>query len=114
ELLESLRARDRCEAVAGSRDVNQLLALEVSEDQRVERLRSARVAADHELLSAIHAHLHPRARSKAGLVGAVAPLRDKSLESVGLYRLDENRQLRIEGRGVAHWLWKSRKHLLLE
>src|SRR6185312_7761411 len=101
ELPEQLRARGRCKTVAGSRDVDQLLAFEISEDQRIERLRSVGVAADHELLSAIHAHLHPRARSKAGLVGAVASLRDKSLESVGLYRLDENRQLRIERRGVA-------------
>jgi hypothetical protein len=33
---------------------------------------------------------------------------------VGLYRLDENRQLRIEWRRVAHGLWKFREHLLLE
>ena len=51
----------RGEAVARSRRIDQLAVLVVPEHQRVERSRSACVAADDELLPSVHAHLHPRA-----------------------------------------------------
>jgi hypothetical protein len=92
EVLEQLRTREGCEAVAGSRDVDQLIALEVPKDQRIERLRSARVATDHELLPAIDAHLHPRTGSQTRFVCAVAPLRDESLEAVHLHGFNQDRQ----------------------
>src|SRR5688572_11593646 len=59
ELSEQLRAGDRCKPVAGSRYVDQFVALVVPTDQRVERPGSARVASDHEFLTAVHAHFHP-------------------------------------------------------
>jgi hypothetical protein len=61
ELLEKLRSRYRREAVARSRRVHQLAVLVVPEHQRVERLRSPRVASDDELLPSVHPHFHPRA-----------------------------------------------------
>ena len=85
EFLEQLRTRDGCEAVAGSRDVDQLLALVVAKDQRIERLRSTCVAADHELLTAVDAHLHPRAGAQSRLVHAVAPLGNEPLEPLFLH-----------------------------
>src|SRR4030095_3976674 len=74
ELPKELRAGDRREAVARSRCVHQPIALVVPKDQGIERLCASRVAADHELLATVHAHLHPRARSHAGFVNTRATL----------------------------------------
>ena len=51
ELPEQLRAHGRRETIARARDVDQPVIFVVAEDQRIERLRADRVAADHELLS---------------------------------------------------------------
>jgi RNA polymerase sigma-70 factor (ECF subfamily) len=80
EFLEQLRTRNGSEAVAGSCDVDQLLALEVPKGQSIERLRSAGVAADHELLTAVDAHLNPRTRAQSRLVHAVAALGNEPFE----------------------------------
>src|SRR5687768_5725056 len=59
ELLEKLLPYDRRESVSGARGVHEAVAFVVSEDERVKRLRPDRVAANHELLPAIDAHLLP-------------------------------------------------------
>jgi hypothetical protein len=71
EFLEQLLADDRRKPVSSACGVDQTVTLVVSEDERVERLRPDRVAANHKFLSAVDAHLLPGARPQAGLVPAV-------------------------------------------
>ena len=103
EFLEQLLPDDRREPVASARGVHQAVAFVVSEDERVEGLRSNRVAANHELLPAVDAHLLPSARPQAGLVPAVQTLRDQAFKPLRFHRLNEDGQARIERRGVSDW-----------
>ena len=45
---------------------------------------SVRVAPDYEFLTAVHAHLHPRAGAQSRLVYAGTPLRDEPFEPLFL------------------------------
>jgi hypothetical protein len=62
------------EPCPGPGHVDEILALVVAEHQCVERRGSSRVAANHEFLTPIDAHLHPCARAKSGFVHTVPPL----------------------------------------
>ena len=100
ELLEELRPDGRREPVARPRDVDQVLACVVPEDECVEGAAADRVAADHELLSSVHAHLHPGARPQPRLVDAGAALGDQTLEALRFDGLDQHWQLGVEARRV--------------
>src|SRR4029077_13436844 len=91
ELLEQLLADDGSKSVSSACGVNQTIALVVSEDERVERLRPDRVAANHKFLPAVDAHFLPGARSQAGLVPAVETLRHQPFKPLCFYRLDKHR-----------------------
>ena len=114
ELSVQLRPRGRGESVARPGDVDQPVAFVVAEDQSVEGSGAARVAADHEFLATVHAHLHPCAAAQTGFVDAGAPLRDQPFQTVRLDRLHEDRKVGVERSGIPHWFHQLGKHLLLE
>ena len=114
EFLEELLPDGRREAVAGACGVDQTVALVVTDNERVERLRPGRVAADHEFLAAVDPHLLPGARPQAGFVPAVQALRDQPFKALRLHGCDEHRQRGIERRRISDWFGELREDLLLQ
>src|SRR5246127_5443672 len=83
--LEESRDRLRVEPRADVPGVAQRLALEITEQQRAERVArplTAGQAANRELRRLCRLDLEPRARALAGLVGRVDALGDHALEAV--------------------------------
>src|SRR6186713_2191602 len=84
EALVQAGPQRRSESIARAGHVDEIALLVIPENHGVERPRAERVAADHELLSLVDAHLHPGARSLAGLVSTVATFRHQSFQSLRL------------------------------
>src|SRR5215475_682438 len=74
ELSEEVGPRRRREAVAGPSRIHQLAVVVIADHERVEILERRCVAADHQFLSLIHAHLLPGAGALAGLIVALSAL----------------------------------------
>ncbi len=83
------------ETGADAARVLQRVAVVVAENQRAERVGSrtlpGKPAPDDELLRRVVLDLAPRGRAEPGLVGAVEPFRDDTLETESLRRLEEVR-----------------------
>ena len=95
EALENLGAQRRHEAVAHARDVDKGAAFIIAGHQRIEVSADRDIAANHQLLPLVDAHLHPGAGAPAGLVAAVAPLGDDAFQA-----LLASRRGGIGGRGL--------------
>src|SRR6185437_12455266 len=89
EFLHQLRAQSRRKAVAGSRRIEEARTFVIAEDQGIERAAAERVAADHEFLPFVHAHLLPCAGSLTGLVVAVAAFGDEPFKALLFHGANE-------------------------
>src|SRR5579872_2555933 len=96
KLLENARTERWSESVPRPRCIHQFAVLVVANDQRVEVLRARSVAANHQVLTLVDAHLLPAARALSGFVNAIPSLRNQSFQSLRLHRTDQIRQARFQ------------------
>src|SRR5260370_863613 len=76
ETLENLHPKSRDETGPDARNVDEVVALVIADDERVEVLAGRDIAADHKLLSLVDTHFYPSARAPARLVETIAALGD--------------------------------------
>ena len=69
-------------SISHSRDVVQILAAIVSDDDRIDAVRSGNKSANHELLGSIDPHLHPSACTLPRFIEASFALSDDTFESL--------------------------------
>src|SRR5262245_46626624 len=103
-----------CETVAGPCHIYQPFFLVIPEDNGVERSTSNGVSADDKVLCPVNPHLLPCAGPFGGLVTAISMLRNKALEAVGLYRVNQIRKTGFERTGIAHGFSQLRQNLVLQ
>ena len=95
-------------------DLPQPIAVVVPEDQRVERVRPDRVAANDEFLPAVDSHLLPGTRSQATLVPAVEALRHKTFKALGFHGLSQYGKRRRQRACVLDRISQSWKNLAFQ
>src|SRR6266851_928982 len=66
ETLENPRPKSRDKPVSDARNVDEVVALVIADDERVEGLTGRDIAADHKLLSLVNAHSYPSTGAPAG------------------------------------------------
>ena len=81
EQFEDLGSRLRYESVAHSSDTNQIVAIVVSDGDRIETARAGNVAADDKLPTPIYSQLDPSPRALAAFVDRIRPLGDETLQT---------------------------------